>query len=205
MKGINQDMDYLQEIEIVNIAKNHITNFSYQTVITFPSPWKRPRKFDNQYRFFGVEIYKKVQPEFDLPNNSSTQTFTMTSKTLISETDIDIEENHPIDQVNVIVTMLMNNDISEDIYMDAIDFRIYMAIYQFKWLMIWFVMFNSAYLVVFTLLFVRETVVKPIIKLTNLIIKPEKYDEKMTKSFVYMVKKIEQNRNRKQHYEERKA
>tara|TARA_B110000285_G_scaffold199080_1_gene231977 strand:- start:598 stop:987 length:390 start_codon:yes stop_codon:yes gene_type:complete len=129
----------------------------------------------------------------------------MTSKTLISETDIDIEENHPIDQVNVIVTMLMNNDISEDIYMDAIDFRIYMAIYQFKWLMIWFVMFNSAYLVVFTLLFVRETVVKPIIKLTNLIIKPEKYDEKMTKSFVYMVKKIEQNRNRKQHYEERKA
>ena len=101
--------------------------------------------------------------------------------------------------------MLMNNDISEDIYMDAIDFRIYMAIYQFKWLMIWFVMFNSAYLVVFTLLFIRETVVKPIIKLTNLIIKPEKYDEKMTKNFVYMVKKIELNRNRKQQYEERKS
>jgi hypothetical protein len=60
LKGINKDMDYLQEIEIVNIAKNHLTNFSYQTEITFPSPWKRPRKFDNQYRFFGVEIYKKV-------------------------------------------------------------------------------------------------------------------------------------------------
>jgi len=73
--------------------------------------------------------------------------------------------------------MLTNNDVSEDLYMDAIEFYIYFAIYRFKWAIIYFIMFNSAYLVVFTLLFIRETVVKPIIKLTNLIIKPEKFDE----------------------------
>jgi hypothetical protein len=89
---------------------------------------------------------------------------------------MDHEINNPIDKVNVIVTMLMNNDVSEDIYVDAIDWFIYYAIYRFKWIMIYFVMFNSAYLVIFTLLFIREIVVKPIIKLTNLIIKPEKFD-----------------------------
>lgn len=112
-----------------------------------------------------------------MPNYNSTQSFTLTSKTLIKETDIDLDPNHPVDEVNMLVTMLMNDDVAEDIYVEAIGFFVYYATYRFKWAMIHFVMFNTAYLVVFTLLFVRETVVKPIIKLTNLIMKPEKYNE----------------------------
>ena len=73
--------------------------------------------------------------------------------------------------------ILLHDDVAEDIYVEAIGFFVYYATYRFKWAMIHFVMFNTAYLVVFTLLFVRETVVKPIIKLTNLIMKPEKYNE----------------------------
>ena len=56
---------------MVNVAKNVITNFTYQTNMTFPSPYKRPREFDNNYRFFGVEIYKKVPKKYNLPNNTA--------------------------------------------------------------------------------------------------------------------------------------
>jgi hypothetical protein len=98
LEGIDKDKDFLQEMEVVNVAKNYLTNESYQTDITFPSPWKKPRKFDNKYRFFGVEIYQKVEEPSILPNYKSTQTFTLTSKTLQSEAEItDIDQNHPID------------------------------------------------------------------------------------------------------------
>ena len=43
--------------------------------------------------------------------------------------------------------------------------------------MIYFVLFTTVYLVIFTILFIRDTVVKPILKLTDLITKPDKHSE----------------------------
>lgn len=71
----------------------------------------------------------------------------------------------------MMITLLQNNDVAEDIYVDANDFYIYYNVYRFKWVMIYFTGFTTIYLVVFTLLFIRDTVVKPILKLTEIITK----------------------------------
>ena len=97
----------------------------------------------------------------------------------------------------MLVTMLQNEDVACDIYRDAIDFYIYISVYRFKWSMIYIIMFTTLYVVTFTLLFIRENVVKPINKLTNLIIKPDKTDNQMTKDFVKMVKVIEKRKKRR--------
>jgi hypothetical protein len=57
--------------------------------------------------------------------------------------------------------------------------------------MIYFTLFTTVYLVVFTILFIRDTVVNPILKLTDLITKPDKHNEDTQKKFVKMVKIIE--------------
>ena len=62
------------------------------------------------------------------------------------------------------------------------DFYIYITVYRFKWLMIYFVMCNSVYLLIFTFLFIREVVVKPINELVDVIMKPDD-DGKMANAF----------------------
>ena len=95
--------------------------------------------------------------------------------------------------------MLQNNDVSEDIYIDANDFLIYYNVYRFKWIMIYFVLFTTVYLVIFTILFIRDTVVKPIEKLTDLITKPDKHSEDTQRKFIQMVKGIEMKKKHKHH------
>ena len=74
----------------------------------------------------------------------------MSSKTLRKEKGNSTSQNFSINNVNFIVSILMNNDVSEDIYVDAMDYFIYIGIYRFKWAMIYFIMFTSLYLVIFT-------------------------------------------------------
>ena len=158
------------------------TSVNLETTLIVPSPYKRPRQFDYRYRFFGIELYKKDPLKYKIPDPTRTQKFRMATQSLTGEANLVYSKNRPIEKTNMLVSMLQNIDASVDIYTDAMDFFIYITVYRFKWTMIYFVMFNSVYLLIFTFLFIREVVVKPINELVDVIMKPDD-DGKMANAF----------------------
>ena len=121
----------------------------------------------------------------------------MVTTSLTDEPNIQDNNIRPIDQINMLVALLQNDDVSEDIYIEANDHYVYVTVYNFKWIMIYIVLFTTLYLVIFTLLFIRDTVVKPILDITDLITKPEKCTINFTQSFINRVKIIEMKKKRK--------
>lgn len=60
-------------------------------------------------------------------------------------------------------------------------YYIYYNVYVFRWIAIYVTVFASWYLIIFTLLFIREQVVYPIMQITEFVLNPDKENKSITK------------------------
>ena len=60
-------------------------------------------------------------------------------------------------------------------------YYIYYNVYVFRWVAIYVTVFVSWYLIIFTLIFIREEVVLPILQITEFVENPDKENKSISK------------------------
>ena len=150
-------------------------------IMNFSSPLKQDRDIDDWYRVFGFNLYNKYDSdEIDKSlrqkrgqiqtNSDGQQDFRIATKSLKGQNNsTHTDENFPMKDVNLVLTVFQNLDVAEMLYFDYTKHFVYVNVYYWKWYFIYMTAFLTLSVVVFTLTLININVVRPIKEITEII------------------------------------